>query len=92
MAEYTITVYETGQKFNCRDDQAVLWAMIHARGPVKHGCCGGGCGVCKMKVVEGSYEAFKPMSANHVSEEDKAAGIVLVCCIQPRGDLVVARV
>ncbi|MDR2182256.1 MAG: 2Fe-2S iron-sulfur cluster binding domain-containing protein [Treponema sp.] len=92
MAEYTITVYETGKRFPCRDDQAVLKAMIHAQGPVKHGCCGGGCGVCRMKIVKGRYEAFKPMSEAHVSEADRKAGIILVCCIQPRGDLVVARV
>jgi hypothetical protein len=32
------------------------------------------------------------MSAAHVSESDLKQGIVLLCCVQPRSDLVIARV
>jgi hypothetical protein len=32
------------------------------------------------------------MSAAHVSGADKKEGIVLICCVQPRSDLVIARV
>lgn len=89
---FTIAVKNTGKTFSCAEDQAVLKAMIHGRGgPLNHGCCGGGCGVCRMR-VEGDWFAFKPMSAAHVSESDKKQGIVLLCCVQPRSDLVVAPV
>ncbi|MDR1389698.1 MAG: 2Fe-2S iron-sulfur cluster binding domain-containing protein [Treponema sp.] len=92
MEEFTVTMYEGGKQFACRKDQSVFSAMIRAAGPVTHGCCGGGCGVCKMKIVSGAYEAFKPMSAAHISGEDKKGGVVLICCVQPRSDLVIARV
>jgi ferredoxin len=90
---FTVAVKDTDKTFPCAEDQAVLAAMLHGRtGPVKHGCCGGGCGVCRMRVESGAWFAFKPMSAAHVSEADKKQGIVLLCCVQPRSDLVVVPV
>ena len=75
----------------CGRDEVVLSAMIRSRaGPIKHGCFGGGCGICRMKVVEGSYEKVKNMSRAHVTEADEERGIVLLCCITPRGDMVVS--
>jgi ferredoxin len=92
MGRWSITVKETGGSFNCPEDQAVLAAMIHAgKGPINHGCCGGGCGVCRMKIESGAWHAFKPMSRARVSEADEKEGIVLLCCVQPRSDMVVAR-
>jgi ferredoxin len=50
------------------------------------GCRGGGCGVCKVEVVEGRFSK-RPMSRSHVSEEDEARQQVLACCIVPETDL-----
>lgn len=90
---YTVTVEQDGCAFPCRADQFVLPAMISARcGPVFHGCCGGGCGVCKLQVVSGEFEAVKPMSSAHISPEERQGGMILACCIQPRSDLALRRV
>jgi ferredoxin len=90
---YRVTVRETGGSFFCAEDQAVLLAMIHAgSGPVKHGCCGGGCGICRMKIVSGEWRSFKPMSHAHAGEADQKEGIVLLCCVQPKSDLIIAGV
>jgi ferredoxin len=89
---YDVTVLETGGHFPCRRDESVLEAMFRARSePVRCGCCGGGCGVCRMKVVSGSYSAFKAMSSAHVSEADIQSGIVLICCVRPLSDLTITR-
>jgi ferredoxin len=67
--------------------------MFHAgNGPIKNGCCGGGCGICRMQIVSGEWEAFKPMSSAHVSEADLKQGIALLCCVQPRSDMLIAGV
>ena len=88
---HTITVEDSGVNFTCAEDEAVLAMMFHnGKGPLRQGCCGGGCGVCRMKVVSGEWFGFKPMSAAHVSGEDKREGVVLLCCIQPRSDMVIA--
>jgi ferredoxin len=88
---YTVTVAGTGQSFPCAADVPVFDAMVRARGPVSHGCGGGGCGACRMRVVSGEYEQFKRMSRAHVTAEAQAErGEALLCCIYPRSDLVVA--
>jgi ferredoxin len=89
--KFTISVQNTGVHFPCDEEEAVLKAMIRAgKGPVRHGCCGGGCGVCKARVVSGDFFAFQPQSAAHVSGAENQNGLVLLCCVKPRGDMVVA--
>jgi ferredoxin len=89
--QYRITVQETGNSFSCAEDEAILKAMFHAgRGPLTNGCCGGGCGICRMQIVSGEWQAFKPMSTAHVSEDEVKQGVALLCCIQPRSDMVIA--
>jgi ferredoxin len=91
--QYQIMVKDTGESFPCAGDQAVLAAMIRSRrGPVDYGCCNGGCGVCRMRIVSGDWELFRPMSRAHVSENDLREGITLLCCVQPRSDMIIARV
>jgi ferredoxin len=93
MGKYTVSCEDGKISFSCAGDEAVLHAMIHAgQGPIRYGCCGGGCGVCRGRIVSGKYRSFKAMSAVHVSEADIAQGIVLLCCVQPRSDLIIARV
>ena len=88
---HKINVQGTDIAFECDEDAAVLHAMIrNGKGPVRHGCCGGGCGVCRARIVSGDFFAFKPMSAAHVTEEEKKQGFALLCCIQPRSDLSIA--
>ncbi len=75
-----------GRAFPCREDESVLEAMRRA-GLGPKGCFGGGCGACKMRVLSGAYQAFKRMSRAHITKEDEREGAVLMCCIRPRGDL-----
>lgn len=78
--------------FACRADQTVLNAMITAgRAPagierLPVGCRGGGCGVCRVQVTGGRYDAER-MSAACVTAEQADAGIALACRIRPRSDL-----
>ena len=89
--KHKVIVQNTAIAFDCDEEDSVLHAMIrHRCGPVGHGCCGGGCGVCRAKIVSGDFNAFKTMSAAHVTEADKKEGIALLCCIQPRSDIIIA--
>jgi len=89
--KHRILVRETGVAFYCDEDVPILNAMIHnGKGPMQHGCCGGGCGVCKARIISGDFFAFKPMSCAHVTEADKKEGVTLLCCIQPRSDMMIA--
>ncbi len=61
-------------------------------GPIRYGCFGGGCGICKMRIQSGSYTIEKHMSRAHISPLDEQNGIVLLCCIYPLSDLTLAEV
>jgi ferredoxin len=84
---FQIAVAETALSFPCRDDQTVLGAMIQARATVVQiGCRGGGCGVCRVQVLEGQYETGT-MSHAQIGQSDRDQGIVLSCQLFPRSDL-----
>ena len=92
-ATHQIHVRDTGAQFPCGEGSFVLEGMKRAGcGPVHYGCFGGGCGVCKMRIVSGDYQILKKMSRAHISEEEESNGIVLLCCVKPRGDLVLSSV
>jgi ferredoxin len=91
--KFKIAVSGTDINFTCGAEQTVMAAMLHAgKGPLHYGCCGGGCGICKMLVVSGKYRQTKRMSRAHVSEEDQKNNIVLICCIKPLEDMVISKV
>ena len=89
---YTIKDAESGNEYLCRDDESIFRAMHKSgRSIFKGGCEGGGCGVCKVNILEGEYVKFKNMSRAHVTEDEEAQGIVLACCVKPLGDIVLSK-
>ncbi len=54
---------------------------------IKSSCRAGVCGACKVMLEEGEVVQ---MSTSALSEEDKAAGVVLACCSTPVTDVVVS--
>jgi ferredoxin len=85
--KHTVTIEETGETYRCASDENVLRGMEKlGRKGIPVGCRGGGCGVCKIEVVHGRFEA-RVMSREHVSEDDEVHGRVLACRIHPTTDL-----
>lgn len=89
---YQVTVIgETVEHvFQCPGADDVLSAMKRARlAVVPVGCRGGGCGVCRVEVVSGGFEAGK-MSTAHVScEELSSKTAALACKMYPVGDVAI---
>jgi len=84
---YRVHLEELELDFTCHPGQNVLECMIGAgKKGIQVGCRGGGCGVCKVEVLEGEYTA-RAMSKAHVDEESLRCRRVLACCITPRSDL-----
>lgn len=92
MKSYTIQI-QNGGEFACREDEYILAAM-HRSGcrEIVTGCYGGGCGICKMRIVTGEVEYAKPMSRRHVTQTEHKQGLALMCCVRPRSNIVIARV
>lgn len=84
-----VTNRTTGDSFTCGEGQSVLKAMEQwGVKCVPVGCRGGGCGFCKIRVVEGEYECGK-MSRAHAPPEAIEQGEVLACRIYPVTDLTI---
>lgn len=86
--EFHITLADSGTQFVCKDGQNVLAAMERlGRRGIPVGCRGGGCGICRVQVLEGTRYRTQKMSRAQISEDDLAAGICLACKLIPEGDL-----
>jgi ferredoxin len=87
MTAYTILIEDTGESYPCTDTRSVLQGMeaLGKKG-IPVGCRQGGCGVCKVRVAEGSFSR-RVMSREHVSADEEAAGCALSCRIKPTSDL-----
>lgn len=67
----------------------LLHGMIAARlSALNVGCRGGGCGICRIKVLSGGFRSL-PMSRSRISQEDEAVGIVLACRVIPQSDITI---
>ncbi|HYG89262.1 MAG TPA: 2Fe-2S iron-sulfur cluster binding domain-containing protein [Azospirillum sp.] len=92
---HTIHLDGTQGSFACRGDETVIAAMERAAwfgfakdgGRIPVGCRRGGCGVCRVQVLEGPYRV-EAMSRTHVTEAEQQEGYALACCLVPQGDLV----
>jgi ferredoxin len=79
-----------GIGFSCASDESLLAAMERAGiGRDAVGCRGGGCGRCRVRVIEGVIVRGK-MSRAHVSLEQERQGYALACRAYPLGDLVLS--
>ncbi len=85
---FHITIAGTDAAFPCAAEQNVLAAMERlGRRDIPVGCRGGGCGICRVRVVAGGNYRTLKMSRAQVSTDDEAAGICLACKLIPLGDL-----
>lgn len=83
MTIHTVTLEDDGNCYRCADTLTLLEGMesLGKKG-IPAGCRGGGCGVCKVQVLSGSYTK-RVMSREHVSEQEEAQGCVLACRVRP---------
>ncbi len=80
----SVTIVQTGEAFDCPVGESVLKGMLRlGRKGIPAGCVNGGCGVCKVKIREGSVTSLGPISRAHVSLEEEACGYTLACRVSP---------
>ncbi len=80
----TVHVEQTGESYPCATTESLLQGMLRlGRRGIPVGCVGGGCGVCKVRIVEGDVTRLGPVSRAHVSVEEEASGCTLACRVAP---------
>jgi ferredoxin len=85
---YTITLLPMGEVLPCSPGETVLSAILHSGARVFFGCTGGGCGVCKMRLISGHLD-YGRYSAAVLSEEERQEGFFLSCQAMPVSDLTI---
>ena len=84
--QHRITIEGSEQAYFSHAGQSVLDAMVGRPSAVEVGCRSGGCGVCGVEVLSGSFERGE-MSAEQISAECRSRGILLACRVFPSSDL-----
>ncbi len=85
-AAVPITVAQTGETFDCAPSESLLAGMLRlGRKGIPAGCVNGGCGVCKVRIVQGKVQHMGPISRAHVSQAEEAQGYTLACRVAPLG-------
>lgn len=80
----SVHVLQTGETYPCAHDESLLQAMLRlGRKGIPVGCVNGGCGVCKVHILEGQVKTLGPVSRAHVTAEEEAAGFTLACRVAP---------
>jgi len=84
IARHQITILNTNENYMCSEERHLLQSMsaLGKRG-IPSGCHGGGCGVCKIQIIEGDVHTIA-MSRKHISKKEEEEGIVLACRTFPR--------
>jgi len=86
---HRVYLAESDTSFMTSEDHNVLLGMEQTGlSLVRVGCRRGGCGECRIHVLEGNFFA-KKMSRAHIRAEEEAQGIVLACRIFARGDMTI---
>ncbi|WP_286239507.1 2Fe-2S iron-sulfur cluster binding domain-containing protein [Neptuniibacter halophilus] len=86
---FHVAALSAPEGFACPDNLSLLrGAEQQGYAAIPVGCRGGGCGVCKIRLLAGEIYS-KPMSSAHISAQERAAGYVLACRVFPRSDLLI---
>lgn len=85
---YKITLQPSGHSFDAPADETLLKSANQAGFKLPYGCSAGACGACKAKVVTGQVDHGN-YQEHALSDQEKAAGMALMCCATPRSDITV---
>lgn len=88
--KYKVVVENDQNKlFKCAEEQDLLSQAIRAQVPFIVACRSGGCGVCKIKVIEGQFERGI-CSKNTLPDIDRENNYSLACKTYPRSNMVIS--
>lgn len=79
-----VSVAQTAETYPCAIGESLLQGMLRlGRKGIPVGCVNGGCGVCKVRILEGDIKQLGPVSRAHVTVDEEACGYTLACRVGP---------
>jgi CDP-4-dehydro-6-deoxyglucose reductase len=88
MNTHRVILVESGRAFETGPGESLLTAALRQGVALPHECTFGGCGTCRVKLVEGSVDYEEMPLA--LSAEEAAQGFALACQARARSDLVIS--
>lgn len=85
----TIVLLPDGITIESLDGEAVLDAMRRCGVSHRFGCRRGGCGICKVDLVDGSTHDNATVAPTVLTDEERAGGVRLSCRAVPDTDVVI---
>ncbi len=85
LQSFTITLHRTGSAFACSASGDILKAGLANGVSLRYSCRSGVCRTCRARLVEGRVD-YGQVHSNYLSDADKAAGYVHLCCAKPLTD------
>ena len=80
-----ISIANTSTSFECTSDDTIVRAALRAGIGIPYECNVGGCGTCKVELIEGRIDSAWP-AAPALSERDRTKNRVLGCQAHPMED------
>jgi ferredoxin len=87
--ENEITILPDGMRVTAGGDETLLRALGRAGLRYRVGCKRGGCGVCKLHLLEGEVRYERPIADSVLSDDERVEGICLSCRAVPLTNVVV---
>lgn len=89
MEHYQIKVSHPDKRtFTGKENESILDSSIRTNGKIKVGCKRGGCGLCKIKVVDGEIE-HGAVSRSVLPLNEEEEGYALACRAVPKSDITI---
>jgi ferredoxin len=89
MSQYRIHVQPDNRTIINKNGQSILDTASRNGVKIRVGCKGGGCGICKIKVLEGEVDRGIT-SRSALSLEEIEQGYALSCQAKPKSDIVIS--
>lgn len=84
MSGFQIRILPFNHQIECRPNQTILGALLEQGRYLRYGCKNGGCGSCKLQLVEGAVE--QGGSSMALSPSERSSGYALICTAMPLSD------
>jgi CDP-4-dehydro-6-deoxyglucose reductase len=82
-----ITVEPTGEEIYLPSGETVLGGLYAAGYAYTVGCRRGGCGICKVDLVDGDVTYDHPVAEDVLTSDERRTGVCLTCRAVPETDL-----